>query len=136
MPPRAASPLAANSIMRAGRSIGKSSRRTSWRIRLDGPYLTPARLFLRGPPGGNGQSDLDGRVFVPCGYGGIAASDRTGCAGFGPLLGRTQTRGGPLHNTAGGSERLGHQALAVAPGARSEEHTSELQSLRHLVCRL
>src|SRR5262245_65396997 len=29
----------------------------------------------------------------------------------------------------------GAAALAVAP-ARSEEHTSELQSLRHLVCRL
>src|SRR5262245_63780690 len=27
-------------------------------------------------------------------------------------------------------------AHAIAPGARSEEHTSELQSLRHLVCRL
>src|ERR1035441_7720617 len=27
-------------------------------------------------------------------------------------------------------------APAVAPAARSEEHTSELQSLRHLVCRL
>src|ERR1035441_9769818 len=27
-------------------------------------------------------------------------------------------------------------ALAFPAGARSEEHTSELQSLRHLVCRL
>src|SRR5437899_7799525 len=27
-------------------------------------------------------------------------------------------------------------ASAFAPGRRSEEHTSELQSLRHLVCRL
>src|ERR1039458_10203991 len=27
-------------------------------------------------------------------------------------------------------------ACAAAGGARSEEHTSELQSLRHLVCRL
>src|SRR5262245_59916199 len=27
-------------------------------------------------------------------------------------------------------------ALAMAPSDRSEEHTSELQSLRHLVCRL
>src|SRR5262245_62675750 len=27
-------------------------------------------------------------------------------------------------------------ALAARPGARSEEHTAELQSLRHLVCRL
>src|SRR5258705_8979699 len=30
----------------------------------------------------------------------------------------------------------GGQPLEVAGGERSEEHTSELQSLRHLVCRL
>src|ERR1035441_9187219 len=30
----------------------------------------------------------------------------------------------------------GAPAIAVLPFARSEEHTSELQSLRHLVCRL
>src|ERR1035438_10843992 len=28
------------------------------------------------------------------------------------------------------------QAVAIASDSRSEEHTSELQSLRHLVCRL
>src|SRR5262245_64328688 len=27
-------------------------------------------------------------------------------------------------------------SMIAAPGTRSEEHTSELQSLRHLVCRL
>src|SRR5258705_9281391 len=32
-------------------------------------------------------------------------------------------------------KRIGVQRLR-GPGARSEEHTSELQSLRHLVCRL
>src|SRR5258705_7751419 len=32
--------------------------------------------------------------------------------------------------------RLAHYALDQAPRRRSEEHTSELQSLRHLVCRL
>src|SRR5262245_66592546 len=31
---------------------------------------------------------------------------------------------------------FGYYALYVPPGTRSEEHTSELQSLRHLVCRL
>src|SRR5262245_63798054 len=31
---------------------------------------------------------------------------------------------------------LGRAAVARARGRRSEEHTSELQSLRHLVCRL
>src|SRR5258705_8323913 len=29
-----------------------------------------------------------------------------------------------------------HRRAALAPRSRSEEHTSELQSLRHLVCRL
>src|SRR5205814_4026702 len=32
--------------------------------------------------------------------------------------------------------RLGNFSESLGPGARSEEHTSELQSLRHLVCRL
>src|SRR5262245_62215826 len=30
----------------------------------------------------------------------------------------------------------GNATIAVSTGTRSEEHTSELQSLRHLVCRL
>src|SRR2546425_1843284 len=33
-------------------------------------------------------------------------------------------------------DRLGQHRLAVASPARSEEHTSELQSLAYLVCRL
>src|SRR5258705_10241269 len=33
-------------------------------------------------------------------------------------------------------ERIAHVAQACDRYARSEEHTSELQSLRHLVCRL
>src|SRR5262245_64705136 len=41
---------------------------------------------------------------------------------------------------AGRVAQLGRRLAASAPGdrtgARSEEHTSELQSLRHLVCRL
>src|SRR5258705_10004821 len=41
---------------------------------------------------------------------------------------RDRARGG-----AGGCLRCG---ACVGPGDRSEEHTSELQSLRHLVCRL
>src|SRR5262245_63535345 len=34
------------------------------------------------------------------------------------------------------SLRVHNAVIAEAPGFRSEEHTSELQSLRHLVCRL
>src|SRR5262245_64825189 len=49
-----------------------------------------------------------------------------------PILGRLQ-RQLLVHRV--GSEALGHgHEFRVA--ARSEEHTSELQSLRHLVCRL
>src|SRR5947208_11366081 len=33
-------------------------------------------------------------------------------------------------------QRADHVARALAPGRRSEEHTSELQSPDHLVCRL
>src|ERR1039458_9289573 len=36
----------------------------------------------------------------------------------------------------GGEDVGGHAARANGGRARSEEHTSELQSLRHLVCRL
>src|SRR5438045_8873170 len=39
-------------------------------------------------------------------------------------------------DVAGRSERNVKPALAVRHQIRSEEHTSELQSLRHLVCRL
>src|SRR5262245_64968250 len=34
------------------------------------------------------------------------------------------------------SARLAFATLSLSDGTRSEEHTSELQSLRHLVCRL
>src|SRR5262245_63401934 len=41
----------------------------------------------------------------------------------------------PLH--CGGTDARQHQGLTLsARSRRSEEHTSELQSLRHLVCRL
>src|SRR5258705_3141803 len=49
------------------------------------------------------------------------------------------------HTAPSGFATIGHipvvgshtpTALQVTPAGRSEEHTSELQSLRHLVCRL
>src|SRR5205814_8941458 len=43
-------------------------------------------------------------------------------------------RGGPCPCSGRGCP--GARPRAARPGARSEEHTSELQSLRHLVCRL
>src|SRR5690349_23713333 len=48
--------------------------------------------------------------------------------GVGPIGGRLRL--------AFVEEELGFEHLALAPGERSEEHTSELQSRRDLVCRL
>src|SRR5205814_6108557 len=47
-----------------------------------------------------------------------------------PLRGGRRDRG--RHDGMGRVDRLGRPTLPI----RSEEHTSELQSLRHLVCRL
>src|ERR1035438_9828786 len=41
---------------------------------------------------------------------------------------------GPLHGQFGNSRSVANDVINFM--ARSEEHTSELQSLRHLVCRL
>src|SRR5438045_7917591 len=46
----------------------------------------------------------------------------------------TLFRSGPPGRRRSPARRPGH--AAAADGGRSEEHTSELQSLRHLVCRL
>src|SRR5262245_64987485 len=57
------------------------------------------------------------------------------------LMHSTFQRGATLLRTYNGTEyrglciRRGDMRLAVAILKRSEEHTSELQSLRHLVCR-
>src|SRR5437899_8060761 len=42
----------------------------------------------------------------------------------------------PEDVTVGQVQRVGHSRLDPDCTSRSEEHTSELQSLRHLVCRL
>src|ERR1039458_10426258 len=65
---------------------------------------------------------------------------RTSCWNAAKLvIPATKYRGGvapglaDVHNSPGAS---GPQPAMFAPRSRSEEHTSELQSLRHLVCRL
>src|SRR5205814_4986373 len=57
------------------------------------------------------------------------------------LVGEITAAGGPFHREAADRARGAGAALLIEhggpePGERSEEHTSELQSLRHLVCRL
>src|SRR5205814_5074676 len=55
------------------------------------------------------------------------------CGQFGALTVGPRRGGNPLMETRSQRcLRLGH----ADAGTRSEEHTSELQSLRHLVCRL
>src|SRR3989441_2267278 len=51
---------------------------------------------------------------------------------------RQRRAGGPGARVRHGGEQLPHGALQLAlrPRIRSEEHTSELQSLAYLVCRL
>src|SRR5205823_12172021 len=45
-------------------------------------------------------------------------------------------RGPGGHSVRPGREQLADAIVVAAPGGRSEEHTSELQSLAYLVCRL
>src|SRR5262245_65308834 len=56
----------------------------------------------------------------------------------GPL--RIPMRSGPIRSWGTSATNLAGMLVADVPqeriGPRSEEHTSELQSLRHLVCRL
>src|SRR5258705_9443919 len=58
-----------------------------------------------------------------------------------PWGGTANTAGTYSHNyyTSGGCDSILNITLSISPDritSRSEEHTSELQSLRHLVCRL
>src|SRR5262245_64824787 len=46
------------------------------------------------------------------------------------------TAGRPIRKIPGVEREIGRRAHSASGAARSEEHTSELQSLRHLVCRL
>src|SRR3989442_2594902 len=49
---------------------------------------------------------------------------------------RTPQRGSPLHRAAGSHSLDGEADYPAEACGRSEEHTSELQSRPHLVCRL
>src|SRR5689334_24626582 len=62
---------------------------------------------------------------------------RAGAAGARDRALGLRPPGGPLRAPPpGASARAGPLAHAALPGVRSEEHTSELQSQFHLVCRL
>src|ERR1039458_10584102 len=55
---------------------------------------------------------------------------------FGRRVGARQIKQGTEHGPQAGPAVLAGVMNAREDGLRSEEHTSELQSLRHLVCRL
>src|SRR5262245_62620427 len=77
------------------------------------------------------SSDL--RIGVVTGVRRVSAH-RAGCAGAtapGPAVTLPAHSHSPVPHPGGRPSLLGRP-----PGWRSEEHTSELQSLRHLVCRL
>src|SRR5262245_27468802 len=93
--------------------------------RLEGTLTSPVRLASAGALiiGGSGPVDRDGgsrMASLPPIYRWWA--EELGLAGFAVL--RYDKR------------FLTHPAIDIASFDRSEEHTSELQSLRHLVCRL
>src|SRR5437899_7169103 len=65
-----------------------------------------------------------------------AAETRAIDAALGPLAGFSREIPIRLHVTAGWKPGNIGADVSGFPSRRSEEHTSELQSLRHLVCRL
>src|ERR1039458_8447746 len=73
---------------------------------------------------------------------GVAALDERRQIGLGGgVLPHVDVHGGGKYHRAGegeveGGEKIVRQAVGQLRHQRSEEHTSELQSLRHLVCRL
>src|ERR1039458_9892644 len=84
--------------------------------------------------------DLAQRVLLPTGAGepGEPGSDAAaGRIAFGTSpLWESATDGAVAARGPGGQSQTSGAAPGVDGGGRSEEHTSELQSLRHLVCRL
>src|SRR5690625_6362020 len=75
------------------------------------------------------KGDRQRRGTVGCGA-------RDAVTGDGQLRGRGGRRGVRGHGLHGRSTQPGRASPVRAVGPRSEEHTSELQSRGHLVCRL
>src|SRR5216684_460059 len=80
----------------------------------------------------------DGEMSKP-GYSTYVADRLSGFAGHEPAKPRLDTRDHPnfmAAYTRMTGDNVARRAVCVGPIARSEEHTSELQSRLHLVCRL
>src|SRR5205814_10033334 len=95
-----------------------------------GPPLFPYTTLFRSRAGGTGQRGAAGVGACP------ATGDR---APRSPLpVPRLRPSGGLDRRPPPGAlgPRRTHRGRQRLPLLRSEEHTSELQSLRHLVCRL
>src|SRR2546422_4709526 len=68
--------------------------------------------------------------------GGLAMATIVGCAGFGAICGSSIATAATFAKVAYPSMKKFGYSDRLAAGVRSEEHTSELQSRLHLVCRL
>src|SRR5438045_6374389 len=80
--------------------------------------------------GAQGNIFEDAKNWPPIGTASLSGYERSRV-----LLNRGQAGFVDVAEQAGVTDRLDGRAVATAD-LRSEEHTSELQSLRHLVCRL
>src|SRR5205814_7230085 len=97
--------------------------------RVPCPYRTPDWAFAIASPG---------RIAIiePSFRGGVPMANVPGV-----VTDPSRIKGGVVSLTSGGAQIPAYMARPNQPGnypgiVRSEEHTSELQSLRHLVCRL
>src|ERR1035441_10698587 len=99
--------------------LSRSERQIA--IRLAGllPLLLVTSTLAFAPKPANAQSPV---TIVGCGTEGGRACTRNDREYFA--------------NNTGGTGQACDYGLTVSGATRSEEHTSELQSLRHLVCRL
>src|SRR5262245_63089962 len=67
---------------------------------------------------------------------GVTGTIELGVTAFPPLNTSVAIQGPGASRLTVNGGGTSHCIIAVGSAARSEEHTSELQSLRHLVCRL
>src|SRR5262245_5433923 len=111
---------------KSSRSKNQNSMRPFSSILVDGPERAAARAMLY--PVGFTDEDFKKPII------GIAStwSNVTPCNMHIDKLALEAEKGA----NAGGGKAIVFNTITISDGIRSEEHTSELQSLRHLVCRL
>src|SRR5690625_6311038 len=107
-----------------------------WNSSLNGfwhPEVTRSLKISRWHPQDAAECLLERHIPWPLATKPVRYKTPTGAKGSPPVM-KSKRIGASL--TASLSADRRHQASASKPGTRSEEHTSELQSRGHLVCRL